>query len=521
MHPERVNEDVQAEASVADLPKSAIEEAPLDNAGVVVRPINLPAVIPVIILDPLDEPIVNLDVVVEMPDGARHTAATDTNGAVAVPVPQSTALVGKIQVSVKTSEGKLHPVCALNLARCRHGAVIRSNKVKVPLALKQRLSEQASATLVRVTPNLWIEKSLGASLAWIGKIAPVDQRKNAPAQVSGLSGQVFDAAPLAVNHARNPIHIAAGPECPNGDNLRLGRNGIYRNEIIKAARHVGLAPQAVAALINAEAAKKIERIPRLDSLGKPILDPKTKKPKVVKIREVWDKNSYNSDSGAAGLTQFLASTWLSHAMTPGRYLHRECVARGWVRNTPPATDKKPPGHSATSAIGWVFVLATGVTTKRPIDQLADRNVQACLRQRFDAEWSIMAAADYGKVNLALLTAKGFSLSRLGDGEKAKLMYLMHHEGEGNGPLFIQDRLQDMSAGRHGTSTKRMRHIFNQQVGADDAVARISDADGDVFVAYRRWFSQYVDDRIDLGAFSCPNATTSEVLSMARILEKIR
>lgn len=42
-----------------------------------------------------------------------------------------------------------------------------------------------------------------------------------------------------------------GPECPNKENLRLGRNNLYRAEIIKAGERVGLIPQAIAALSDA------------------------------------------------------------------------------------------------------------------------------------------------------------------------------------------------------------------------------------------------------------------------------
>ena len=205
-------------------------------------------------------------------------------------------------------------------------------------------------------------------------------------------------------------------------------------------------------------------------------------------------------------------------MTPGRYLHRECVARGWVRNVPPRSDKGPSGKSAAPATGWVFVLTTGATTKRPIDQLADRNVQACLQQRFDAEWSIMAAADYGKANLALLMAKGFRLSGLGDSEKAKLMYLMHHEGEGNGPLFIRDQLARMSQGKFDSAAERMAAIFSKQVR--DSERQVKNAGGDIFAAYRRWLSSYIDEKIVLQSFTCRPDQAVQALGLSDVLEEI-
>ena len=275
--------------------------------------------------------------------------------------------------------------------------------------------------------------------------------------------------------------VVVGPECPNKDKLRLGRNNVYRTAIVDAAKRLGLIPQALCALMDCEAGKVTEHIPKLGADGKQLKD---KKGKLLStpIRELWNANAGNAQSGAAGLTQFLASTWLAHVLTPGRYIHTQSVANGWVRKD---TDAK--GHSK-----WVFVLANGTSTTEAFKRhLGDDNVKKCLAMRMDPTWSINAAADYGNANLKLLERKGFKLAGLNDMDKAKLMYLMHHEGEGSGPLFISNTLATGRGGIEG-----LRSTFATQLGGNGAAKAaelISEADEDVEVAYRLWLATFIDN----------------------------
>ncbi len=280
-----------------------------------------------------------------------------------------------------------------------------------------------------------------------------------------------------------------GPECPNPDGLRLGsKNNRYRAAILEAAKRLGLIPQAICALIDCEAGKVKELIPLLDEKGNPLKYTKGKKkgqPICKEIRELWNANSGNPQSGAAGLTQFLALTWLDHIKRPGYYIHEQSVTKGWVR-----LDSTPKGGKQ-----WVFVLADGKTTTEPYGKRAkDANVQACLAMRMDPTWSINAAADYGAANLKLLENKGFKVSVLDDMDKAKIMYLMHHEGEGAGPAFIQDTLGEIKGG-----VEALKKKFATQLGSNGtkkAEKMIDDAEGDVELAYRLWLATYINDNFE-------------------------
>lgn len=119
-------------------------------------------------------------------------------------------------------------------------------------------------------------------------------------------------------------------------------------------------------------------------------------------------------------------------------------------------------------------------------------------------WSINAAVDYGIANLKVLEGKGYKLSSLNDMDKAKLMYLMHHEGEGQGPKFVGDTL----------NADRLRSVFRLQTKKDEEWIRR--AEGNVADAYRAWFAKYVDEKFAFAAkeHSCPEkpAITSDFLT---------
>ncbi|MES2049274.1 MAG: hypothetical protein V4447_12805 [Pseudomonadota bacterium] len=54
----------------------------------------------------------------------------------------------------------------------------------------------------------------------------------------------------------------------------------------------------------------------------------------------------------------------------------------------------------------------------------------------------------------MLKTKGFKLDGLNDMDMAKIMYVMHHEGEGAGPLFISNTL---AKGKGGV--EKLRNIL--------------------------------------------------------------
>jgi hypothetical protein len=87
------------------------------------------------------------------------------------------------------------------------------------------------------------------------------------------------------------------------NNLKLGKNEIYRDAIELAAERTKLDPAVIASVIAMEAAGK---------------------------DGVWDPVSANKRSTARGLTQVLDQNWLGEAEHSGRYLNRFAREQGLV-----------------------------------------------------------------------------------------------------------------------------------------------------------------------------------------------
>lgn len=452
--------------------------------------------------DGLDQPIENLEVQVQMPGGEVSQSKTNAQGAIILPPPKSSN--GEAKVQVCGQDGKLQPVCSIDLAHCQGVAVIRSPKVAIPMTLKPHQQKSVSAQPSGEGGAWWeVNGALDKAWKWLKEV--VHHTDSAPPKSGGGIPHVVKES---ATKAGNPIIVAVGPECPNGDNLRLGRNNAYRETILKAAKHCGMSPQAIAALIDAEAAKISERIPLKHADGSPLLDKKGK-PIVKKISELWYEKSHNinprTGDGAAGLTQFIPSTWFAQGMAPQYYLHSQFKSKKWVRS-----EKDAKGRAKI-----VFVLADGTTTDKPLSHKSDANVKACLSARFNPEWSIMAAADYAKYNLKVLEKQGFKLGGLNDAEKAKLMYLMHHEGEPHGPWLIRNELSKVPE-------KKMRGVFTQQLGTlEEAEKRISRAGGDIYIAYRAWLAGYIDKAFDdIGRYACDETKIAQPAKVMNIFNKI-
>jgi len=493
-----------------------------ENASAVINvDDDLDAYIAILIRDGLDQPIPGLPVKIDMPGASAIEATTTEHGAVVVPKGDGENVAA---LHVRDETGQYQQVCEIDPAKCTTGTVIvRSPKVAEKVHLRPHHQKRPASSAPTPAPAAPSSKPadearpkaehenhawLQVARDWLTKIMhPHDPLPSAPPRGAPRKVQI-----QAANKSGNPISIVTGPECPNNDNLCLGRNNIYRRIILDASKRYKLSPQSIAALIDAEAGKVEDTIPLSNPDGTPKLVKNGKhkgKQAVRKIGEHWNPQSANP-TGAAGLTQFIVSTWLGQAMTRGCYINEQCVAKGWIREAMNTNGRK----------ACVFVLADGGTTDKPLSHKGDRHVRACLDQRFDAEWSIMAAAEYGVANLKRLKDLGFRLKDLNDAEKAKMMYLMHHEGEPAGPLVIRNKLNELPKGKFVSVEARIRATLIAQVGEADAKNRIQKANGDVAKAYRNWLTDYIDDKINFVKFCCNPNKLSAPPKTLEILKKI-
>lgn len=260
---------------------------------------------------------------------------------------------------------------------------------------------------------------------------------SAPGFDQSLAGFNLEALLAMQGEARETPPPPAGAAVGNGDDggLSLGPNAIYADDINAAARRTGLSPAMLAAIIGAEAASR---------------------------DGVWDPASRNPRSSAAGLTQFLSSTWITEAQRSGTYLNGVASRSGWL-----------------DADGRVRAQAEG----------------ALLSLRFDPRASIEAAADYADANLDQLRRQGHVGANASPETLAKVAYLAHHLGAGDAARFLDGRI----------SPERARTLLNSQIGQSAASARIEAAGGASAVAHRQWLTAYVDRKIDLDRYQRTDA----------------
>ena len=312
-------------------------------------------------------------------------------------------------------------------------------------------------------------------------------------------------------------------ECPNKLNLRLMQNFTYHDYIVAAANRAGMIPQAIAAIMNAEAAtifEIVEEVKKDKKTGKPILDKKGN-PVVKKKRKdtfVWDPNSASPLSSARGMTQFLDGTWIGMALTDGSFLNARAKKEGWLTTiTVTVKHKKSEETKEVQAFkleNGKFVtpgkhsIAQQLSSKPYLTGRAtasDGNLQKILDLRFQAEYAIHTAVDYAMQNLAMLTKAKFKIDSLNDGEKAKIAYLAHHLGPGDVKAFINDTMTAAHA----------QYLLENQVGKAGAAAKAEKSNDDYLLAHRTWLNGFINDRIDLVKYMCK---TEDALKVRELLE---
>jgi len=327
----------------------------------------------------------------------------------------------------------------------------------------------------------------------------------------------------------NPV-IQINHSCPNRYDLQLGANLCYWDQIIAASERSGIIPQSIAAVINAESAQ-IKGVWNKDSVA--ISREKTKAAKALKEQQGESAEGVVVyASSAAGMTQFLNATWLDETFREGTYLNEQARVRGVLADKPKRDalnniEYHPKTHQQIILPMFEIAPDTWWTKQQIIDNRLLRGVtpypphatkalQAWLDLRFEPEFIIMAAVDYGMYNLAKLQAAGYNVESLNDAEKAKIFYLTHHLGLGDAKRFIRKTITEESAHK----------LLVAQVGAKKAAwyANIPDNGGSYIKGHRMWLSDYIDKSINLKRFYCQKiefTVEQESSGLENVIEKIK
>ncbi len=347
---------------------------------------------------------------------------------------------------------------------------------------------------------------------------------------SGKTPQTLQPGDVINSHTNDGLLQQIVCECPNKENLRLGKNFKYRKYLLDARDRTGIDVLSVACLIDAEAGRIRNRFrkPVLDKKGNPVIDKKTGKPKTwLAIDDTeWNPKSRASASSATGLTQFTDETWIDMALTNGTFLNNWVNGKGWLTTK---TVKK--GRKERTVQAFKLSNGTHVTPKkirkgyltlaktlsiRPHitgrRMASDKNLQELLDLRYEPEYAIHTAVDYAVVNMKYLKKIGFTkIDGLNPGEKTKIFYLAHHLGSGDCPNFIDNTMKDDHA----------EYLLGLQVGKKNAEKRAKEAGGNWVKAHRQWLEDYVDRNIKLEKHMCENRENIVVRKLLAITESIK
>lgn len=392
--------------------------------------------------------------------------------------------IGKIEDVVIKADTEINIFVSSGLGKIKEVANFITQEGKVDVLL--------SSPKVRVK---------GKSAALTGPTENIESKKKEVNTIS--TGRDNEGKPrLQVNHT-----------CPNRYDLMLGKNVIYWNQIIRASERSGFIPQSIAAVISAEAAKYPGGVWKPTSVCKD------------SANSTEDVTVYKSS--AAGMTQFLNGTWMTETLKEGTYLFEKAFEQGLVADKPVLNKR---GEDIKNKKGEVinekkFQVSpdtwknlhelkaeryiTGIT---PYPAHATSEVQTWLNLRFNPEYAIMAAVDYGVANLSALKNDGYNIDGLNDAEKAKIIYLTHHLGLANARRFIKNEINEESAWE----------LLKAQIGRKSALSK-AEQYGNNVKAHRMWLSSYISSNIKTSNYFCPemlHITKTEDIDLFLIFNKI-
>ncbi|HYD62337.1 MAG TPA: LysM peptidoglycan-binding domain-containing M23 family metallopeptidase [Noviherbaspirillum sp.] len=243
------------------------------------------------------------------------------------------------------------------------------------------------------------------------------------------------------------------------ENLYLNKgNEKFRQALIETAKRYGFTPHSLAAIINAEAAKTKDG--------------------------TWIEDSAAEGSSARGLGQFLPAAWY------------EYVAKEGTLGNPEAL-KKIGATKLRAKNGTLYKIdgkdATEVSR-------STRNI--ILEWRNNGIYSIDAIASNAEDSLKYLSNNGISTSALPPDEKAKISYVMHHEGRKGGLLYLQGKFgKTPESSVDDAKTKLAKQLRTKSDNGTARAKRLADLfGGDYVKAYYYFLANHTDAKVRVKNF---------------------
>lgn len=277
------------------------------------------------------------------------------------------------------------------------------------------------------------------------------------------------AAPILMEtRTSNGIPIVINAPLFSDENLYLPKgNEKFRKAIIEAARKYNLTPHALAAIINAEAAKTKDG--------------------------TWIETSATDGSKARGLGQFQPPAWYQYVAKAGTLGNVAAIAITGVT-------KLEAAHGTLYSVSGTSKVEVSGSLKTEI-----------LSWRDNGNYSVDAIGSYAEDNLNELKKNGIDVTGLPPDEKVKIAYIMHHEGPTDGVLFLQGKVGMTETSTPRIVAKKLAKQFKTKHADGSAKAQeLADRfDGDYVKAYYYFLSNHTDVMVRVKNFMLSSNGFSE------------